>query len=52
MHHRAKLSDEQVREIRRLHATGNVGYRILARVFGISQWTVRDIVKYWTMAAV
>lgn len=51
MHHRAKLTDEQVREMRRLYASGTVGYKILARVFRCSEWTVRDIVKYWTRAA-
>jgi DNA invertase Pin-like site-specific DNA recombinase len=50
MHHRAKLTPDQVREMRRLYASGTLGYRILARVFGCGQSTVRDIVKYWTRA--
>lgn len=51
MHHRAKLTDDQVRMIRRLYASGTVGYRLLARAFNTSQFTIRDIVKYWTRAA-
>ena len=50
MHHRAKLTNEQVRKIRQMYASGTVGYRILAKVMGCSQWTIRDIVKYWTRA--
>lgn len=45
MHHRAKLTDEQVQTVRRLYSTGTLGYRILARAMKCSQWTVRDIVK-------
>jgi DNA invertase Pin-like site-specific DNA recombinase len=51
MHHRAKLTDEQVRTIRRLYASGTIGYRLLAKAFKCSQWTIRDIVRYWTRAA-
>ena len=41
---RAKLKESQVLEIRRLGATGK-GYRILSRLFGIGQTTVRHILK-------
>jgi hypothetical protein len=51
MHHRAKLTNDQVREIRRLYATGTLSYRNLARVFKCGEATVRDIVQYRTRAA-
>ena len=51
MHHRAKLTNEQVKKIRDMYASGTVGYRILARAMGCGQSTIRDIVKYWTRAA-
>lgn len=51
MHHRAKLTDEQVRTIRRLYASGTLSYGILARAFKCGESTIRDIVKCWTRAA-
>lgn len=50
MHHRAKLTDEQVRTIRKLYASGTIGYVLLSRVFGCGESTIRDIVKHWTRA--
>jgi len=58
-HHRAKLSDEKVRELRRQYeeATpragkgGGGGYGSLAREHGLSWSTVRDIVTYRTRAS-
>ena len=50
MHHRAKLSDEQVRAIRRMHSTGTIGYRLLAKAMKCGIATVRDIVTYRTRA--
>lgn len=47
-HHRAKLSDADVAKMRRVHAAGGAGYRILARAFRCSLSTVRDIVQYRT----
>lgn len=52
-HPRSKLSDEQVREIRRVweswRAAGSYkGYGTLGKCFGISMWTARDIVTYAT----
>lgn len=51
MHHRAKLTNEQVRTIRKLHSSGTIGYRLLARAFKCGQSTVRGICKHWTRAA-
>jgi len=48
MHHRAKLTDAQVKEIRRLYATGTIGYVLLSRVFKCGESTIRDIVQYRT----
>ena len=47
-HQRAKLTDAQVIEMRRLHASGELGYRKLASLFGCGQSTVRDICTYRT----
>lgn len=54
-HHKAKLTDDQVSEIRSLyqlwkehHATKGYGY--LAMIFQTSPWTIRDIVKQRTRA--
>lgn len=41
----AKLTEEQVIEIRRLHATGQVTQRQLARQFGAAAPTVNEIIK-------
>lgn len=44
-HPKARLTDEQVETIRRVYASGTVGYEILGRAFKTSPWTIRDIVK-------
>jgi len=41
-----KCSDEDVRKIRALYATGNRSHRDLGRQFGISSTQVRNIVKH------
>lgn len=41
-HHRAKLSDDQVEEIRVMHE-GGMGYRSIARQLKLSRDTVRSI---------
>jgi len=50
MHHRAKLPFETVQKIRQMHATGTIGYILLARAFGVGMSTIRDIVQYRTRA--
>lgn len=52
-HHNAKLTDNEVREMRNLYqdwkrAGSKKGYASLADVFNCNQWTVRDIVTYRT----
>lgn len=49
-HHRAKLPDSDVAEMRRLREEKPWlwSYRSLAEYFGCGQSTARDIVKYWT----
>lgn len=52
-HFRARASDETVRKIRlKYHAMKlsrpELGYRVVARMFGMNRWTVRDIVTYRT----
>lgn len=42
-HHRAKLTNDEVETLRRLHADG-WGYRRLARKFEVSRAHVRDII--------
>lgn len=53
LHHRAKLTTEQVKDIRHLYSTwkannGRKGYGALAEMFGCGQSTIRDIVTYRT----
>lgn len=52
-HHNAKLTDEQVKDMRELYeswkeAGANKGYGTLAEIFGCSMWTARDICTYRT----
>jgi hypothetical protein len=44
-HYRAKLTEDDVREIRRLYATGNFSYQELALKFGVVKTTIIDIVR-------
>lgn len=46
-HHRAKLTDEQVSEIRARYPAVR-SYRKLAELYGCGESTVRDIVLYRT----
>ena len=39
------LTEEQVREIRHLHATGLYTYKALGEMFGVTNCTIFDIVK-------
>lgn len=50
MHHRAKLTDADVKEMRQLRQTKPWlwSYRALAEYFGCGQSTARDIVNYYT----
>lgn len=47
-HHRAKLTDTQIDQIRRMYRPGIVGYVVLARQFNCGESTIRDIVQYRT----
>ncbi len=47
-HPRAKLTFEQVREMRELHERRGKGYRTLAIIFDCGQSTARDICTYRT----
>ena len=47
-HHRAKLSDDQVREIRKMHLAYVRGYETLAKKYNCGISTVRDICTYRT----
>lgn len=47
-HHRAKLTEREVREIRRLYATGKYSQRELAAKFGVSQHPIRMAVQWKT----
>lgn len=48
IHHRAKLTADQVSQMRREYIPYNVGYGELARRYGCGESTVRDIVNYAT----
>lgn len=45
-HHRAKLTDAQVKEIRALYPA--MGYGRIAKQYGVGESTVRDIITYRT----
>lgn len=47
-HHRAKLTAEQVRQMRREHIPYVCGYGELALRYGCGESTVRDIVQFKT----
>jgi len=44
-HSRAKLTEDDVREVRRLYATGKFTQQELALKFGVSQMTISNIVR-------
>ena len=52
MHHRAKLTTEQIDKMREMYKKNDrfSGYTALARYFGCGISTVRDIVKLRTRA--
>lgn len=55
-HQKAKLSDDQVREMRRIYSDWKAqgkrkGYATLAVIFGCGEATARDIVTYRTRAS-
>lgn len=45
-HQRAKLTDEQVEQIRELFEDGFHSYRRLAKMFTVNRGTIRDIVTF------
>lgn len=47
-HHRAKLTFEQVNDIRKSHLAYVIGYETLAKRFNCGVSTVRDICTYRT----
>lgn len=49
-HGRAKLTEAQVREIRRRYAAGGIGTRLLAKEYGMSRGAIEKIVtrRGWT----
>jgi len=47
-HPKARLTDEQVREIRYQREAHNRSYGWLAQRFGCGESTIRDIIKYKT----
>jgi hypothetical protein len=44
-HHNAKLTEDQVRDIRALYATGQWRQRVLSDTFGVSQASIEAILK-------
>jgi hypothetical protein len=48
MHHRAKLTNEQVKQMRAEYMAYILGYGYLAKKYGCGESTVRDIVTYRT----
>lgn len=48
MHHRAKLTSDQVRQMRALYQPYVRGYRALAQMFRCGESTARDICTYRT----
>lgn len=49
---RARLTEEDVREIRRLYATGDYAYAGIAEAFGVGETTISHVVKGDTWADV
>lgn len=45
-HHRARLSDAEVDQIRTLHEEGKMGYKKLAKEFGVSRATIQSICNF------
>lgn len=51
-HQKAKLTDAEVLEMRRMNEEDGIGYRNLSKLFGCGQSTARDIVTYRTRYSV
>ena len=49
-HHRAKVPDSVIREIRYQRQRHGKSYRAMAAEFGVSMWTVRDWCEWRTRA--
>ena len=47
-HQRAKLTTEQVKEMRAIREATGASYAVLAAKFGCGESTARDIVNYYT----
>jgi predicted secreted protein len=45
-HHNSTIPDAVVNRMRELHEEFNFGYRVLARMFGVSRGTVQKICTY------
>lgn len=52
MTRRKSLTNDQVREIRKLHLGYVIGYQTLAKRFGVGASTIRDVVKFYTYAGI
>lgn len=47
-HHRAKLTDAEVAEMRELHEQAEIGYKTLGKMFNCPKGTARNICQYLT----
>ena len=45
-HPKARLTDSQVEDMRARYEAGGIGYKALARLYGVSRSTARSIVTY------
>lgn len=50
-HQHAKLTTDQVKEMRLIREATGASYAALAAKFGCGESTARDIVNYWTRVA-
>lgn len=52
-HHKAKLTERQVREMRARYAGGGVSQRVLALEYGVSQTSIKDVLlrRTWSDVA-
>lgn len=47
-HGKAKLTDDQVKQIREIRSTKGLSYKKIADMFNCGESTVRDITNYYT----
>lgn len=47
-HHRAKLSDAQVKHMRAMHEVAGLGIASCAKYFQVPFSTARDVLRYYT----